>query len=280
MDIDLAKIKDRKGLVATVSLTGDVKPQFAHSLSNLRDFNSRNGLTAIEYRYFEAKLVEAGRDAVALHAIKEKYEWFLMIDADAGPFPENALVRLLWQAFVTAPQFDVLGVYAQVKSYPHLPVIDTGTGTWEPWMPHAGLVEVIRTGGHFLLVKTPVLRRFGPPWFRTRLPYSPAKAFRELDNFARCKLDGKNPFTDHPEWDTLLAQAKKDSKPESMDSTHIGEDSGFCDAVRAAGGRIAVDTDIIACHIGGKVIKPEDLWDAIIKDTQKQYASMGVNGYD
>jgi len=280
VNIDLAKIRDLKGLVATVSITGDVKPQFSHSLSNLRDFNSRNDLTNIEYRYFEAKLVEAGRDAVAKHALKEGYDFFLMIDADAGPFPDTALVKLLWNTFVTHPFFDVMGVYAQLKQAPYLPVIDTGTGTWEPWMPGAGILEVIRTGGHFLLVKTPILRRFGPPWFRTRIPYSPAKAFRELDNFARCKLDGKNPLQSHPEWETLLAQAKAESTPESSESVHIGEDSGFCDAVKAAGGRIGVDTDIIAGHIGTKVIKPEDLWDEIVKDTKKQYRAVGVNDYE
>ena len=147
-------------------------------------------------------------------------------------------------------------------------------------MPGAGLLEVIRTGGHFLMIKTRVLRKFGPPWFRTRIPYSPAKAFRELDNFARTKLDGRNPLKEHPEWETLMRQAMKESVPENVDLTHIGEDSGFCDAVRAVGGVIAVDTDIVAGHVADKIIKPEDLWDAISKDTQRQFVSMGVNGYE
>jgi len=130
------------------------------------------------------------------------------------------------------------------------------------------------------MIKTRILHKFGPPWFRTRIPYSPAKAFRELDNFARCKLDGRNPLKEHPEWETLMRQAMKESVPENVDLTHIGEDSGFCDSVRAVGGIIAVDTDIVAGHVADKIIKPEDLWDAISKDTRKQYVSMGVNGYE
>ena len=278
MDINLDPLKVLKGLIATVTLTGTVKPLFAQSLSNMRDVNSRNGLVNIEYKLFEAKLVEAGRDAVCLHALKNDYQWIIMIDADAGPFPDDTTIRLLHTMFTTNKHLDVLGVYAQLKQAPHLPVIDTGTGTWEPWMPGAGLIEVIRTGGHFIMINTRILKKLAAPWFRTRIPYSPVKAFKELDNFARCKSDGNNPLTEHPEWATLMMQAIKESTP-GQDS-HIGEDSGFCDYVKSVGGRIAVDTDIVAGHIGTKVIQPEDLKKFVKEDSQRQYAQMGVLNYD
>jgi len=272
-------LRELPGLVATVCTTGAVTPQYAASLSNLRDHNSRTGFVHVEYQTFDAKLVESGRDAVCLHALQNKYAYLLMIDADAV-FPQDAHQRLLHTAFVRAPGADVVGAYANLKNAPYLPTIDTGTGTWEVWYPGSGLLSVIRTGGHMLLVKTPLLTRMGPPWFRTRIPATPIRAMRDLDNFARTQLDGKNPLRDHPEWDTLFAQAAQASAPAEAASIAIGEDSGFCDNAHAHGATILVDTDVVTGHVGSRVIDFRDLRKEIKDMDKRVYASVGVRDYE
>ena len=270
-------IKELKGLVATVVISGNVKPHYAMAFSDMRDFNSRDGLVNVEYRQFEAKLVENGRDEVCQHAMHHKYDWLLMIDADAAAFPKDALKRMLQRAFVEIPEIDVLGAYSNLKQKPYLPTIDTGTGKWEIHYPYQGVVPVIRTGGHFLLVKTEILKRIPPPWFRSRIPYSPIKAFNELDNFARTSLDGRNPLADHPEWNTLLAAAKKASP--GAKGSRVGEDSGFCDSVKAADGMIGVDTDVVTGHVSNKVISWKDLKDEVQRMKEHGVARVGVMNY-
>lgn len=266
-------ISQKRGLVATVVISGHINQHFGQSLANMRSWCDRNGFHAIEWRTFDAKLVEAGRDDALRHALNEGYEWVLQVDADAAPFPDTALARMLNTMFVDAPHLDVLGAYCQLKAPPYLCTIDTGTGTWEEHYPGEGLLPVIRTGGHFLMVKTAILKRFGPPWFRTRIAMPPAKAFAEVDNFARTKLDGMNPLVQHPEWMTLLTEAHRLSP---HDPGVIGEDSGFCDSIKAIGGQIAVDTDLVAGHVGTKAIKPEDLWDMMEDLRRSERLLVGV----
>jgi hypothetical protein len=244
----------------------------------VRDYNSRAGFVNIEYRTWDAKLVESGRDEVCSHALEQGYEWLVMIDADAALFPPETLVKLLEGAYVTVPELDVLGAYANLKQPPYLPTIDTGTGKWETLYPKQGILPVIRTGAHLILVKTRILRKMGPPWFRIRMPYTPAKAFVEIDNFARITLDGRNPLASHPEWETLLAQAKKDSLT-NTGMTTVGEDSGFCDAVKAAGGLIGVDSDLITGHVGYQVITFEDMKEKMDEIKESLFAKVGVIGY-
>jgi hypothetical protein len=226
----------------------------------------------MEYRFFDAKLVERGRDAACAHALKHNYAWILQIDADAT-FPPTTLVQLLQTAFVTHPHSSAVGAYCQLSAGMNIPTIDTGTGTWEIQFPEQGVLEVIRTGGHCLLVKTEALKRFGPPWFRSRIPHQPAKAFAEVDNFARCKLDGVNPLTAHPEWATLVAEARRGGQG---DLGIVGEDSGFCDALRAAGGRIFVNTDVVTGHVAKKIIGPEDLKTSVSKIEKNLKLAMGI----
>jgi hypothetical protein len=268
-------IRERRGLVATVSTTGTVKPQFSESFANLRSYNDRSNIHNVEYRIFPGSLVEAARDGVVLHALQQNYEWILQIDADAAPFPADALERMLMTAFITHPQVHVIGAYANLKGALNLPTIDTGSGTWEEHYPGEGIIPVIRTGAHFLFAKTEVFRRMGPPWFRTRMTTSPLKAMKELDNFARTKLDGKNPLTDHPEWPTLLAEAVKVSQ--GSVST-VGEDSGFCDNARSLGVQIVVDTDIIVGHVEDKIIMPTDFAKTVKDRKDLERAVLGVLG--
>jgi len=254
-------LRDLNGLIATVVLTGSIEPDFAYNLMEMRSYNEANDFKKIEYRQFDAKLVEAGRDSAVAHMMSEGYQWLLQIDADAAPFPPNALIAMLQDAFIDFPQADAIGAYCQLKSPVPLPTIDTGTGTWEEHYPDTGVLPVIRTGAHFLLTKRSAFDKMGgPPWFRTRSSQRVLDAMFEVDSFARCSLDGENPLTANPEWDTLLHSAAAVS---SGGPSHVGEDSGFCDRLRAVGGTILVDTRIIAGHIGKQQITPDMLRDAM-----------------
>ena len=275
----LNHLRSLRGLVATVVLTGAVDENFSQALSDLRSWCDRQGFHRIEWRKFPAQLVEAGRDMVLTHALNPKgdgtepaYDWVLQIDADAFPIQEDALLRILHTAFIALPNSDVVGAYCQLKSPPYLPTIDTGTGTWEPIFPGEGALPVIRTGGHFILIKPPILKRFGPPWFRTRQPHAPLKAMAEVDNFARIKLDGRNPMSASDEWGKLLELAKT----ETSSGASVGEDSGFCDQVRAAGGSIYVDTNLVIGHVAKKVISPVDLRDSMKESKMKARLAVGV----
>lgn len=268
-------LTDTRGLIATAVTRGYIDESYAECLSNMRDYNSRNGFTKIEYRSFPCPFVASGRDAIFAHALQQGYDWVLQIDADAAPFQETALMQLLVDAYVTIPVSDVIGAYAQLKDYPYLPTIDTGTGTWEPHFPGAGLLEVIRTGGHFFLTKTPRLRSFGHGgWFRPRTSVPLPKAFAEVDNFARMTLDGRNPLAAVPEWETLLAAARQ-GDPNALPAT-VGEDSSFCDAMKAAGGRIFVDTNLVTGHVAKQIIGPKMLSDALKAREREVRLACGV----
>lgn len=274
MEEQQVDLRDLPGLIATVVTTGFVTPEYAFNLMELRSTNETNDFRKIEYRQFDAKLVEAGRDAVIAHAMQQNYEWVLQVDADAAPFPPNALIVMLQDAYLDFPDADVISGYSQLKAPVPLPTIDTGTGTWEEWYPESGVLPVIRTGAHFLLTKKSAFIKMGePPWFRTRHSDRPIDAMHEVDNFARCKLDGKNPFTEIPEWETLLASAREAS---AGGPSHVGEDSGFCDRLLASGGRIYVDTRILAGHMDKKYITPDELREAMTERDMQAKLACGV----
>lgn len=267
------------GLVSTCVLTGNVMEEYAACLAEMRVWCVTNGFTKIEWRVEHAQLVEHGRDAALAHALNpnpaasaKSYDWCLQIDADAT-FAPDTLFRMLHTAYVSVPDSDILGAYSQLKGAPYLPTIDTGTGTWEAHFPGEGVLPVIRTGAHCILIKTPILRRFGPPWFRTRLAFRPVDALREVDNYARIKCDGRNPLTENPAWETLLSAAKKDAG--GIESA-VGEDSGFADSVKAAGGMIYVDTDIITGHVAKRNITPDLLKEAMDAKERRLRAAVGI----
>ena len=247
-------LKSKSILVATVVISGSVMEEYATSHEEMRVLNERNGFTKVEYIKQTAVLVEAGRQAVVEHALKNNYDAILQIDADMAGFPPDAMLRLLERLFITLPHADVVGAYCNLRGVPHLPTIDTGTGTWESHFPGGGVLEVIRTGTAFLMCKTSAFRLFGPPWFRTKTAERPIDGLITVDNMARMWLDGTNPFYNTNEWQSLREEAKKRSTPEGT----IGEDSGFCDRLRAAGGRIFVDTDLVTGHVGKKIIEWTD----------------------
>lgn len=269
----LDDLRGLRGLVATCVLSGSVEEEYAAAHEEMRCFNNDSGFRNVEYKRFHCVLVENGRDEVAMHALQQGYDFVLQIDADAAPFAPDSLLRLLQRAYVDCPEADAVGAYCQLKQAPYLPTIDTGTGTWEERYPGEGLLPVIRTGGHFLLTKTSAFRRFGPPWHRTRLGWRPIDALAEVDNFARMKLHGANPFAKSPEWQTLVDEAKKVS---GAGPSSVGEDSGFCDALLAAGGRIYVDTDLVVGHIYRGSVTPQMLKDKMEERRRMLRVACGV----
>jgi len=209
------------------------------------------------------------------HALDNKYDWVMQIDADAGPFAQDALIKMLKTIYFDVPRIDVLGAYAQLKGGVNPPTIDTGTGTWEEHYPGEGILKVIRTGCHFFIAKTHIFALWGPPWFRTRLPPHPARAIMEFDNFIRRTLDGQNPFTKYTEWYTLLKEARLIP---GEDSAAVGEDSSFFDKLNSLNCHVAVDTDLVVGHIGDKIIGPQDFIDSIKQRDKNMKMVMGVMG--
>ena len=237
------------------------------SWMDARSFSERNGLTNCAWEVVPGTLVEKARNDAVRQMLARGLQWILMIDGDAS-FSPDAILQILTAAFGPASaSVDVVGAYCTLKGDVKLPTMDTGTGTWESHYPGEGLKEVIRTGAAFLLVKRHVVERLPEPWFRLRVPARPVDFMAEVDNWARMKLHGQNPFRHLPgnPWETLEELARNDpsSAPGKFVPFEVGEDSGFCDRVRNAGMRIWVDTNIVVRHIDTQVLGPEDHYKAM-----------------
>jgi glycosyltransferase involved in cell wall biosynthesis len=204
-------------------------------------------------------------------------DWLLQIDADMTWSPD-AIVRLLQTAYGDLPHADVVGAYCPLRGELALPTIDTGTGTWESWFPGSGTVEVIRTGAAFHLVKRRVYEALKDPWYRLRVPARPVDFMAEVDNFARMKYDGKNPFRELPnrEWERLEQCALEDPSTIEFTPAEVGEDSGFMDRVRNAGFRIFVNTDIVIGHVDTKVTTWQQHKEAIEKNERQNRLIAGL----
>jgi hypothetical protein len=247
------------GLVVCTTY-GPIRHETAQCLMEMRSASERAGLLNVGWTMVPGTLVEKARnDAVRtmLGAFEGKAQWILFVDGDMV-FQPDALTKILTTAYGTTPWADVIGGYATLKGDLALPTIDSGTGTWESIFPGRGPVEVMRTGAAFLLCKRHVFDRIPQPWFRLRVPARPLDFMAEVDNWARIKCDGQNPFRGLPgkPWERLLDLASSDpsAAPGTFVPAEVGEDSGFCDRVKAAGMRIVVDTDIEIGHLETKVV--------------------------
>ena len=188
---------------------------------------------------------------------------------------------MLKTAFADCKWADIVGAYCQLRGKPYLPTIDTGTGTWESWIAGQGPLEVIRTGAACVLIKRQVFEKLEYPWYGIRPTPRPLDMFAEVDNFARVKFDGRNPFTRLPEWEQLLTCARQDaqSKPPGKSVQQyqtVGEDSSLCDKAKAAGFRIVVDTNAVCGHIDRKIIQPQDHADAMKEVRVSEDAAVGI----
>lgn len=239
--------------LCVITTYGHITQQTVQAWGEMRHHAHSVGLTNVGWTMVPGTLVEKARnDAVRamLTAFEGKAQWILFVDGDMV-FQPDSLQRLLVTAFGACPWADVVGAYCSLKGELALPTLDTGTGTWESIYPGRGPLEVMRTGAAFLLCKRSVFSRVPEPWFRIRVPARPLDFMAEVDNWARMKLDGANPFRELPgsPWEKLLTLASADPSAARFSPQEVGEDSGFCDRVKAAGMRIVVDTNIEIGHL-------------------------------
>lgn len=262
-----------------------VLPTFGHltmhtvqSLLKLQSFNMQNGLMNVQYEFVPGALVAKARNDAVRGLLKNPQAQYLcFIDGDMQ-FAEPTLLQLLQTAYHSHPYLDVVGGYCNLRGGVNLPTIDSGTGTWESWYPGSGVVEVMRTGGACLLIKRHVLERLPQPWFALRVPKRPIDALYEVDNYFRIKFDGKNPIRGMPEryWERLEQCALQDPSVANFTPAEVGEDSSFCDAVRAAGMRIGVNTDVVLGHVDTSVITWENHKKAMDDADAQQSLACGV----
>lgn len=270
------KVTIPSGMVC-VTTYGTITAETVSALLALQRFNTENGLTAVDYPLVSGLLVDKARNDAVRTLLSTQHGWLLFLDADMT-WPPDLLLRLIRTAYITHPHFDCVGGYANLRGDVGLPTMDTGTGTWEPHFPQSGVQEVMRTGGACLLVKRHVFERVAQPWFALRVPMSPIDAMREVDNFCRIKFNGKNPFRGLPGefWERLEQCAVEDPSVHSFTPAEVGEDSGFCDRVRAAGLRIAVDTDVALGHVDKKITDWTTLKQALKRADDQRLLYCGV----
>lgn len=240
-----------------ITTWGMVRGETVQSLLDSRAFTDAQGLTGIQWQLLPGALPEKTRNEAVRNLLRDPNAgWLLQIDADMQWAPD-AIVNILRVAYGDVPHADVIGAYCPLRGELALPTIDTGTGTWESHFPGSGTLEVIRTGAAFHLTKRHVYEALRDPWYRLRVPARPIDFLAEVDNYARIKFDGRNPFRGRPDqaWERLEQCARDDpsAAPEQFVPQEVGEDSGFCDRVKAAGFRIFVATDIPVGHVETKV---------------------------
>ena len=112
------------------------------------------------------------------------------------------------------------------------------------------------------------------------MPARPLDFMAEVDNWARIKMDGKNPFVGlaGQPWEKLMALASSDPSavPGAFVPLEVGEDSGFCDRVKMAGMRIAVDTNIVTGHMDRRVTTWLDLKSGVAERQRMNRLCVGV----
>lgn len=262
-----------------VTTFGVLRHEMTNSLMEMRSHSEKQGLVNVAWGTLPGTLVEKARNEAVRGLLREpNAQWLLMVDGDMV-FPPDSLIKLLATIYAEQPTIDVIGGYCPLRGELALPTIDTGTGTWESWFPGSGVVNVIRTGAAFLLTKRHVFDALKDPWFRIRVPARPIDFMAEVDNFARIKFDGRNPFRELPgrEWERLEQCAADD--PSVMGDfvpAEVGEDSGFSDRVKNAGFRIAVHTDVVCGHIDTQVTTWTQHKTAIEKLEKNQRAIAGI----
>ena len=243
------------GMVA-LTTHGSVRAETYTCMGEMRSQSEKAGLNAVQYLTVPGSLVDKARNDAVRTMLKSQCGWLLFCDADMT-FQPDALHAMLATAYASHPQADILGGYCNLRGEMALPTIDSGTGMWESWFPGSGVVEVIRTGAAFLLIKRHVLEGLTEPWFRLRVPARPIEFMAEVDNFARMKGDGVNHLRNTPDgwWEKLEKCAAEDPSiaQEMFVRNEVGEDSGFCDRAKNAGYRIFVNTDIVTGHVDTEI---------------------------
>ena len=265
------------GMVAMTTY-GQIQQETANDLMAMRSLMEKQGLGNIQWAMVPGGLVEKARNDACRQALRAGAGWLCFIDGDMT-FAPDSLTRLLQYSFAENPAADVVGAWCPLRGEMALPTIDTGTGTWESHYPNSGPMEVMRTGGAFLVIKRHVLERMPDPWFRMRVPARPVDAMGEVDNFARIKFDGQNPFRDldGAPWERLETCAMQDPAANGQwVPAEVGEDSGFCDRAKRMGFRLFVQTDVSCGHVDKKILTWADHKKAMDSMKQQQRWCVGV----
>lgn len=246
----------------------------------MRSATEMNGIRPV-WNFIPGSLVDRARNQAVAGFLNAKpaLGWLLFVDGDAV-FPPDALMKLLLFAFGERLDADAVGGYCTLRGEPYLPTIDTGTGTWESWLPGQGPVEVMRTGSAFILLKRHCFERVPGPWYGTRNPMRPLDALAEVDNFAHTRFDGKNPLADDPRWQALLQCAKDDpsSRQRHNAEAFVGEDSNWCDTMRFHGLRLFVHTDVEVHHVDRAVRSAKDHRHAMQERDKTMRQFVGLTG--
>lgn len=271
-----------------VTTWGMLTVETSAALVEMRGFNERSGIKDVLYTFVAGGLVdrtrnESVRQMLMARLAGQPLGWIVFLDADAT-FQPDVLDKLLHTAYALVPWADAVGAWCPLRGKPFLPTIDTGTGTWEPHDVNCGPLEVIRTGAHCILIKRHVYERMAFPWYGVRPAPRALDVMTEMDNYARCKLDGKNPLRETTAWAQLEKAAAEDAQMQHMRGHNtrieqlsaVGEDSNFADKMRALGFRIVVNTDIVTGHVDRKVIGWEDHRDAMAEIRANQRLVQGV----
>lgn len=274
--------------VCAITTYGNITAITHQCLSDMRSHADRMGLHNINWMTASGILVDKCRNDVCRAMLKTPSQWLLFIDADMQFKPE--LLEILLRTAYADPQtshFDIVGGWCPLRGHPYLPTMDCGSGQWESRDANCGPAEVMRTGGACLLIKRHVLERMEFPWFGVRPAPRALDMIFEVDNYARIKFDGKNPFAGS-QWDALLQCAQQDAANQRNDAiakgnmqpgwefAGVGEDSAFTDKAKALGFRIVVQTDAVCNHLEQRPITPELHVDAIKEVVRNQALACGV----
>ena len=258
---------------------GSITMETMAAWGNMREHTIRAGITPV-WSMVHGTLVDRARNQAVVEFLRNQppLGWMLFVDGDAI-FGADSLLKILMTAYGDYPQADAVGAYCTLRGEPYLPTIDTGTGTWESVLPGQGVMEVMRTGSAFILLKRHCFERVEGPWYGTRNPMRPLDALAEVDNFAHTKFDGRNPLADTAEWQALLKCAKDDpssQQPHNI-TQFVGEDSNWCDRMRFAGMRVFVNTDVEVHHLDRVVRSAKDHREVMERNAALTRVLVGVN---
>ena len=279
------KVEIPPGLLAFTSYGSITVETFQATLDMQRHALSK-GLSNVSIATVAGNLVDKTRNEAALQMLANPhFKWLWFLDGDMV-FRPQLVEQMLSTAFVITPWADMVGAWCPLRGKPYLPTIDTGTGTWESTDAGIGPLEVIRTGAACVLIKRHVFERMEYPWYGVRPAPRPLDVLVEVDNYARCKHDGRNPLREHPFWQTLENCAKQDAAQQRAAGhqgpgaglSSVGEDSNFCDRARALGFRIVVNTDMVCEHLERRPITPQDHIAAMRESEKFTKLAVGIMG--
>ena len=256
---------------------GSVCMETVKAWGDTRQWCVQNGLTNIGWQIVPGTLVDKVRnDSVEMMLAEPKAQWLLFLDADMIWEPD-VIGRLLQTAYKECTWAAIVGAWCPQKGEPFLPTIDLGSGTWEPIAPNDGNKEVMRTGSACVLIKREVFERIERPWYSVHPAPRAIDMIAGVDNWCNQIFDGENPFRKEmsDRWNQM-EDAARQSANQVKGSRAIGEDSGLCDAAKALGYRIVVNTNAVLSHVHRKIITAQDHINEMENHRKQRLAQLGI----